>query len=112
LTRPRNSSADILFQLGSAYLDTHDDAQASARFERVVSSGAQRAGDPISFVRSLYFLGQISERKGDRAKAAESAASCSTGATGTWIAITWPTHAKGRDRRERQERQEGSFCLF
>jgi tetratricopeptide (TPR) repeat protein len=71
LTRPRNSSADILFELGSAYLETHDDAQASACFERIVNSGAQRASDPISFVRSLYFLGQISERKGDRAKAAE-----------------------------------------
>jgi tetratricopeptide (TPR) repeat protein len=71
LTRPSNSSADILFELGSAYLDTHDDSQASARFERIINSGAQRAGDPISFVRSLYFLGQISERKGDRAKAAE-----------------------------------------
>jgi Protein kinase domain len=39
------------------------------------------------------------------------AASCSTGATGTWIAIAWPTHAKRRDRREGQERQEGKASV-
>jgi len=37
----------------------------------VIDAGDLRAGSPIEFVRSLYYLGQISERKGDRAKAAE-----------------------------------------
>ena len=71
LSRPGNAIADILFELGSAYLDAHDDVEAAARFERIINSGALRAGNPIEFVRSLYLLGQISERKGDRAKAAE-----------------------------------------
>ena len=53
------------------YLDAHDDPQAQSRFERIVTSGLLRAGDPLPFVRSLYLLGQIHERKGDRAKAAE-----------------------------------------
>ena len=46
------------------------DPQSVDRFERIVTSGS-RADDPLQFVRSLYFLGQIRERKGDRAKAAE-----------------------------------------
>ena len=71
LTRPGSSNSDLFFVLGSAYLDAHDGAQAQARFERIVSSGMLRAGDPLPFVRSLYFLGQIHERKGNRAKAAE-----------------------------------------
>ena len=31
----------------------------------------RRLNYPIEFVRSLYFLGQIAERQGDRARAAE-----------------------------------------
>ena len=36
-----------------------------------MTSGLLRATQPVQFVRSLYLLGQISERKGDRAKANE-----------------------------------------
>jgi tetratricopeptide (TPR) repeat protein/predicted Ser/Thr protein kinase len=57
------------FELASAYLDSGNDAEAAARFERIVNGGTQRANSPIDFVRSLYFLGQISERKGDGARA-------------------------------------------
>jgi len=70
LARPGATNTDLLFELGSAYLDAHDDAQAAARFERISTSGILRSG-PLPFVRSLYFLGQINERKGDRAKAAD-----------------------------------------
>jgi serine/threonine protein kinase/tetratricopeptide (TPR) repeat protein/TolB-like protein len=71
LTRPGTSNSNLFFELGSAYLDAHDDVQGQARFERIVTSGMLRAGDPLPFVRSLYLLGQIHERKGDRAKAAD-----------------------------------------
>ncbi len=69
--RPGNSNTDILFELASAFLDAKDDAQAAPRLERIVTSGLLRATQPMPFVRSLYLLGQISERKGDRAKATE-----------------------------------------
>jgi tetratricopeptide (TPR) repeat protein len=71
LLRPGNSNTEFLFELGSAYLDANDDVQAAPRFERIVTSGLLRGGDPLQYVRSLYFLGQINERKGDNAKATE-----------------------------------------
>src|SRR5262245_43284537 len=69
--RPGESNSGLFFELGSAYLDSGKDAQAATYFERIVNSAALRANDPLQFVRSLYFLGQINERKGDRAKAVE-----------------------------------------
>ncbi|HYM25266.1 MAG TPA: tetratricopeptide repeat protein, partial [Vicinamibacterales bacterium] len=66
-----NSNNDVFFALGLAYLDAHDDAQAAPRFERIATSGVLRSGDPMDFVRSLYYLGQINERQGDRSKAVE-----------------------------------------
>ncbi len=60
----------IWFDLGSAYLAAGDDANAAIRFQRVIDS-TERIRAPIEFVRSLYFLGQIAERRGDRAKASE-----------------------------------------
>jgi tetratricopeptide (TPR) repeat protein len=71
LIRPGDSNSDFFFTLGSAYLDTGKDAEAATYFERIVKSGTLRANDPLPFVRSLYLLGQISEHKGDRAKAAD-----------------------------------------
>ena len=68
--RPGDSNTEVLFDLAS-YLDAKDDAQAAPRLERIVTSGLLRATQPVLFVRSLYLLGQISERKGDRAKANE-----------------------------------------
>jgi tetratricopeptide (TPR) repeat protein len=67
--RPGNSNTEILFDLATAYLDAKDDGQAAPRLERIVTSGLLRASQPLQFVRSLYLLGQINERRGDRAKA-------------------------------------------
>jgi ATP/maltotriose-dependent transcriptional regulator MalT len=59
----------VWFDLGSAYLAAGNDVEAGARFQRIVDGGTQRLSNPLEFVRSLYFLGQISERRGDRARA-------------------------------------------
>jgi tetratricopeptide (TPR) repeat protein/TolB-like protein/predicted Ser/Thr protein kinase len=59
---------DVWFALGSAYLAQGRDDEAERRFTRLVT-GAERAFFPIDYVRSLYFLGQIAERRGDRDKA-------------------------------------------
>ena len=71
LLRPGQLNAGLRFQLGSAYLESGNDTEAAARFDRIVKGGTQRANNPVEFVRSLYALGQISERKGDRDKARE-----------------------------------------
>ena len=68
---PGQSDPQLFFDLGSAYLEAGNDAEAAKRFERIVTSGTHRAGNPLQYVRSLYFLGQINDRKGDRAKAAD-----------------------------------------
>ena len=61
----------IRFDLGSAYLDAGNHTAALARFQRIVDGGIQRIWNPIEFVRSLYHLGQIYERAGERVKARE-----------------------------------------
>jgi eukaryotic-like serine/threonine-protein kinase len=61
----------LFFDLGSAYLRAGNDAEAAKRFETIVTSGTLRTNDPLQYVRSLYFLGEINDRKGDRAKAAD-----------------------------------------
>jgi eukaryotic-like serine/threonine-protein kinase len=71
LVRPGQLNAPLRFALASAYLDSGNDSEAAARFERIVNGGTQRANNPVQFVRSLYFLGQISDRKGDKGKARE-----------------------------------------
>jgi tetratricopeptide (TPR) repeat protein len=63
------SSVPIWFASASAYLAAGNTAEAAKRFERIVSSGAERALSPIEYVRSLYFLGQISEKQGQRDRA-------------------------------------------
>ena len=65
---PPAPHARVWFDLGQAYFAAGDDANAAARFERVVSR-VEGVHYPIEFVRSLYFLGQIAERRGDIAKA-------------------------------------------
>ena len=62
---------EVWFALGSAYLAVNNTAEAAARFQRIVDGDFARSGSPVAFVRSLYFLGEIHERRGDRAKAAE-----------------------------------------
>ena len=61
----------IWFGLGSAHLASGHLSEAAVRFQKIVDAARIRAGYPIEFVRSLYFLGQIAERQGDRAKAAD-----------------------------------------
>jgi tetratricopeptide (TPR) repeat protein len=58
----------ILYALGCAYLAAGREVNAAATFERIVESSA-RADAPLEFIRSLYFLGQIAERRGDRTAA-------------------------------------------
>jgi len=64
-------NVEVWFQLGAAYLAAGNGAEATAYFERIVFSGAQRVFSPIEYVRSFYFLGQISEKQGNRDKARE-----------------------------------------
>ena len=59
------------FWRGRAELGAGNDAAAATHFERVVSSGYGHLFSQIEYVRSLYYLGQIAERKGDSAKARE-----------------------------------------
>ena len=56
---------------GRAELGAGNDAAAATHFDRVASSGYGRLFSPIEYVRSLYYLGQIAEKKGDRAGARE-----------------------------------------
>jgi len=58
----------IWFDLGTAYVAAGNDAEAAVRFQRIVDS-IERREYPLQYVRSLYFLGQIAERRGDREKA-------------------------------------------
>ncbi len=52
-----------------AHLSGGNDAEATRRFTQVVEAGWGRLFTPIEYVRSLYYLGQLAERAGDRAKA-------------------------------------------
>ena len=59
----------IRFDLGTAYLAAGNDTEALVQFQRIVDGGIQRIWNPIEFVRSLYHVGQIYERRGDRERA-------------------------------------------
>jgi TolA-binding protein len=59
----------IWFDLASAQLQAGNLADARARFQRIVDGGNMRTTYSMQFVRSLYFLGEISERQGDMEKA-------------------------------------------
>jgi tetratricopeptide (TPR) repeat protein len=59
----------IWFDLANAQLQAGNLAEAKTHFQRIVDSGAMRTGYPMQFVRSLYFLGQISQRLGETEKA-------------------------------------------
>lgn len=62
----------IWFALGSAHLAAGHLTEAAERFEKIAGATIIRVQYPVEFVRSLYFLGQIADRQGDRAKAAAS----------------------------------------
>jgi tetratricopeptide (TPR) repeat protein/predicted Ser/Thr protein kinase len=55
------------FDLGTAFVAAGNDVEAAARFQLVVDN--KRWEFPLQFVRSLYLLGQIAERRGDREQA-------------------------------------------
>jgi tetratricopeptide (TPR) repeat protein len=66
---PPPAHVPIWFDLGSALWQAGNADEASVRFQRIVDSTTLRTAYPLAFVRSLYFLGEIDERRGDRAKA-------------------------------------------
>ena len=57
--------------LGQALLATGRPQDARPWFEKVAASTYIRAGQPIEYVRSFYFLGRIYEQQGDTAKSRE-----------------------------------------
>jgi len=67
---PPASQPPLWFDLGSALVAAGRDAEAARRFERLIT-GVERIHHPLEFVRSLYFLGQIAERRRDMPKARE-----------------------------------------
>ena len=67
---PMERGVPILYALGCAYLAAGREVDAAASFERLVASSA-RTDAPLEFIRSLYFLGQIAERRGNRTAARE-----------------------------------------
>ena len=56
---------------GRAQLAAGNDSAAAAAFDKVATAGYARMFTPIEYVRSLYYLGAIADRQGDRAKARE-----------------------------------------
>jgi TolB-like protein/tetratricopeptide (TPR) repeat protein len=59
----------VWFALASAYLAAGKDDQAEKRLTRL-TSGAERVFYPVEYVRSLFLLGQIADRRGDEARTA------------------------------------------
>jgi hypothetical protein len=56
---------------GMALHGSGSDVAAAAEFERVANAGWGRFYTPFEYVRSFYYLGQIADARGDRAKARE-----------------------------------------
>ena len=70
LVPPGPSGAVIFwFPMGEAFLAARDDAEAAKRFGHIVDAGVDRSANPVEFVRSLYYLGQINDRQGNRDQA-------------------------------------------
>jgi tetratricopeptide (TPR) repeat protein len=61
----------IWYALAAAHLAAGNFGEAARRFEKVISAGRIRGNYPLEFVRSLYFLGQLADRQGERMKAAD-----------------------------------------
>jgi serine/threonine protein kinase len=61
----------LLFTLGER-ASIGRDREAAQSFQRIADAGYERFAWPIPYVRSFYFLGQISEKSGDAVKARES----------------------------------------
>jgi len=61
--------APIWFSLALAYLGAGRDQEAATSFSRLVESTTERLDWPMQYVRSLYFLGKIHEKRGEMEKA-------------------------------------------
>jgi serine/threonine protein kinase/Flp pilus assembly protein TadD len=71
ITPIRQPRTLLNYWTGRAHLGAGNHIEAAAAFTRVVEAGYGRLFTPIEYVRSLYYLGQLAEKRGDRAKAAE-----------------------------------------
>jgi tetratricopeptide (TPR) repeat protein len=61
----------IWFALGQAYLGAGRPKDAEPWFRKVADSTFEHVGDPVEFVRSFFYLGQIHEQLGDQPAARE-----------------------------------------
>jgi TolB-like protein/tetratricopeptide (TPR) repeat protein len=59
----------LWFALAEAERALGHDAKAEAWLERVAEAGQVRAFSPIRYVRSLYFLGELAAKRGDKERA-------------------------------------------
>ena len=66
-----DDAARVRHQLGLAYMETGQDAEAVRWLTRFTDSGLDRLKMPVQYARSLYRLGQLHEKRGDAAKARE-----------------------------------------
>jgi tetratricopeptide (TPR) repeat protein len=72
MLQPRSGPfVSISLSLGEAYLAAGRLEEAETRFQNLAVSGDRRTYSPVDYVRSLYFLGQAAERRGNRDKARE-----------------------------------------
>jgi tetratricopeptide (TPR) repeat protein/predicted Ser/Thr protein kinase len=56
---------DLRYDLARAYLGAGEADRAAANLRQVIDGGAARLWRPVSFVRSLYLLGQLALERGD-----------------------------------------------
>jgi pentatricopeptide repeat protein len=61
----------VWYSLASAYLAAGQGDEAAEWFERIIESGVERNLWAVEYIRSLYFLGKISENRGDMEQARE-----------------------------------------
>jgi tetratricopeptide (TPR) repeat protein len=61
----------VWYHLGVAYWKAGNFKEAADRFNRIAESGLPRAGEPIQFVRSFYYLGSYYDKIGEHEKARE-----------------------------------------
>ena len=67
----RQPAVMLAYWSGRAELGVGNDPEAARQLTRVVEAGWSRVFSPFEYVRSFYYLGQIADRAGDRAKARE-----------------------------------------
>jgi tetratricopeptide (TPR) repeat protein len=55
----------VWFALGQAHLEAGEESEAARWFQKIVDSTTERFSAPITYIRSLYFLGHIHENRGE-----------------------------------------------